>query len=285
MRLAFAVSALLLAVPTALLFAGEETTLAARPPTADEIAAKILSPAPSDPETLDRVIAGVSPELLRATVAAIRERVARAPAPPVRIDAPTDVAAPAEAPALPAPVPASVHGRGVNFEVRFLDMPRQTARALLGSEPGGDRPAVRPATAADVAGILRSVEAESTVEFVTSACMTTYDGQRANVDVLTKVAYIDDYEVQAGIANPIVKNAMDGLALEVRPVLSADGKTMRLDLSTKARRTTSPIAVEEIVIPGVIKPVEVQRPEILTAEWSRSLTMPDGGALLVGGWA
>ena len=285
MRLVIAASALLLTLPTVLLFAGEETTLAARPPSADEVAARILSPTAPGPEGLEKTLAGATPEFLRATLAAIRERVARASSPPARTEAPP-AAAPATAPPeLPAPECATGNGRGISFQVRFLDMPRDAARAMLGAEPGGAKPVVRSVTADDVAKILDAATKDPTVETVTSAQMVTYDGQRAHVSVLTKVAYIDGYAVEAGTANPIVKNETEGLVLELRPILSGDAKTMRLDLSTTVRQVSKPMEVSEMSLPGAALPVEVQRPEVLTAGWAKSVTIADGGALLVGGWA
>lgn len=286
MRLAIAVTVLLLAVPAALLFAGEESTLAPRPPTADEVAAKVLAPAPCDAALLEKTLADATPAFLRATIAAIRERATKAAAAPapVAIDGPKDAAPAAAPPDLPVPAPVPGTGRGVGFEVRFLDMPRDAARALLGGEPGGLKPIVRSATAPEVAELLRAVANEPTIEPVTSARLMTYDRQQATVEVLTKVAYVDDYEVKDGTATPIVQHEMEGLVVEVRPVLAADGKTIRLELSTKDRRVVTPLETSEITLPGMTSPVEVQRPEVLIAGWSKTLTVADGGHTLVGGW-
>lgn len=285
MRLVIAASALLLTLPTALLFAGEDTTLAARPPTADEVAAKILSTTAPAPEGLEKTLAGATPEFLRATLAAIRERVARASSPPARTEAPP-AAAPATAPPeLPAPEGATGKGRGVSFQVRFLDVPRETARTLLGAEPGGAKPVVRSVTGDAAARILAAMVEDRDQECVTAAAMTAYDRQRTHVEVLEKVAYVDDYEVEAGTANPIVRNASEGLMLELRAVLSGDGRSMRLDLSTTVRQVSRPMEVSQIAIAGAATPVEVQRPEVLTTGWAKSVTLADGGSLLVGGWA
>ena len=277
---------LLLAVPTALLFAGEESTLAPRPPTADEVAAKILSPLPCDQALFEKTIADAMPDFLRATLVAIRERAAKVAAPPapVVIEAPKDAAPAVGAPDLPVPESVARTGRGVGFEVRFLDMPREAARTLLGGEPGGAKPIVRSATAPEVAELLRAVESDPTLEVITSARFMTYDGQKGLVTVLTKVAYVDDYEVKEGMASPMVQHETEGLEMEVRPVLSADGKTMRLELSTRDRRVVVPMETAEITLPGVTKSVEVQRPEVLIAGWSKTLTVADGSHTLLGGW-
>ncbi len=239
------VASLLLAVPTALLFAGEESTLAPRPPTADEVAAKVLAPAPCDAVLVEKTLADATPAFLRATIAAIRERAAKAAAAPapVVIEAPKDAATAVAPPDLPVPESVARTGRGVGFEVRFLDMPREAARTLLGGEPGGAKPIVRSATAPEVAELLRAVESDPTLEVITSARFMTYDGQKGLVTVLTKVAYVDDYEVKEGMASPMVQHETEGLEMEVRPVLSADGKTMRLELSTRDRRVVVPPVV------------------------------------------
>ena len=64
-----------------------------------------------------------------------------------------------------------------------------------------------------------------------------------------------------------------------------EGGRLSLDLRVKVSRMTRPIERQDVAVLGSEKPLTVQFPEITTSEWSKTLLVPDGGSVIVGGWA
>ena len=137
--------------------------------------------------------------------------------------------------------------------------------------------------------ILRAVEKSERLQTITAAKITVYNTQRAVVEVLNKVAYIGDYDVEiaqaANIANPIVKHAVDGVVLDVKPVVSADRRYITLELRPTVATLVRPIPTFSTSLASNIAgaPVIIQVPKLQKSSVRTTVTMPDGGTLLLGG--
>ncbi len=139
--------------------------------------------------------------------------------------------------------------------------------------------------------ILRAVEKSERIQQITAPRVTVYNTQRANVQVLNQVAYVADYEVEiaqaSNIANPVVQTILDGIVLDVRPVVSADRRFVNLELRPTVAVLTRPIATFSTSLASgpvtASAPVVIQIPELRVSRVRTTVNMPDGGTLLLGG--
>lgn len=137
--------------------------------------------------------------------------------------------------------------------------------------------------------ILRAVEKSERVQTITAAQTTVWNTQRATMEVLNKVAYVADYDVEiaqaANIANPIIKNAVDGVVLDVKPIVSADRRFVTLELRPTVAVLTRPIPTFATSLSSNLStaPVVMQIPKLKKSTIRTTVTMPDGGTLLLGG--
>jgi Flp pilus assembly secretin CpaC/tetratricopeptide (TPR) repeat protein len=139
--------------------------------------------------------------------------------------------------------------------------------------------------------ILRAVQKSERVQQITASKITVYNTQRATVEVLNKVAYVADYDVEiaqaSNIANPIIKNAIDGVVLDVKPVVSANRRFITLELRPTVAVLTRPIPTFSTSLASgpvtASAPVVIQIPRLQKSSVRTTVTMPDGGTLLLGG--
>jgi tetratricopeptide (TPR) repeat protein len=139
--------------------------------------------------------------------------------------------------------------------------------------------------------ILRAVEKSERIQNITSPRITVYNTQRANVQVLNQVSYVQDFEVEiaqaSNIANPVIQTIQDGIVLDVRPVVAQNRKFVTLELRPTVAVLTRPIATfTTSLASGPVTanaPVTIQLPELRVSRVRTTVTMPDRGTLLLGG--
>ena len=139
--------------------------------------------------------------------------------------------------------------------------------------------------------ILRAVQKSERLETITASKVTVYNTQRAVVEVLNKVAYVADYDVEiaqaANIANPIIRNAIDGVVLDVKPVVSSDRRFITLELRPTVATLVRPIPTFSTSLASgpvtASAPVIIQVPKLQKSSVRTTVTMPDGATLLIGG--
>ena len=134
--------------------------------------------------------------------------------------------------------------------------------------------------------ILRAVQKSDRSTLVIAPRLTAYNGQRANVTVLNQVSYISDFDVEIAqasqIGDPIVQTLRDGVILDLRPVVSADRRFITMELRPTVAILTRPIATFSTTLANG-PPVTIQLPELAVQRVRTTVTMPDGGTLLLGG--
>ncbi|MDJ0975563.1 MAG: hypothetical protein QNJ98_13965 [Planctomycetota bacterium] len=138
--------------------------------------------------------------------------------------------------------------------------------------------------------ILRAVEKSERIQQITAPRITVYNTQRANVQLLSQVPYVADYEVEiaqlSNIANPVIQYILDGVVLDVQPVVSADRRFVSLTLRPTVAVLTRPIATFSTSLasgPIASAPVVIQIPELRVSRVRTTVNMPDKGTLLLGG--
>ncbi|MBI4584638.1 MAG: secretin and TonB N-terminal domain-containing protein [Planctomycetes bacterium] len=144
--------------------------------------------------------------------------------------------------------------------------------------------------------ILRAVQEKSDVRQLTAPAVTAHNGQRVYVSVITQRAYISDYELVSGgtgfaiieVADPVVSTFQEGVILDVDPVISADRKYITLDvrptMATLIGGVISTIIISLGSFTNVANNVPIGVPEVTLQQAFTSVTVPNGGTVLLGGF-
>jgi general secretion pathway protein D len=148
--------------------------------------------------------------------------------------------------------------------------------------------------------LLRATQASRNASIVTAPRVTLFNGQRAYVLVANQRAYISDLNAQVGtgtgIFDPEIDVVESGVLLDVSATVSADRKYVTLTLRPQL---TTLIQLAEFVFQvgaqgtgtdpldpfgGSDVPTGIiQQPELQITEVRTTVSVPDGGTLLLGG--
>jgi Flp pilus assembly secretin CpaC/tetratricopeptide (TPR) repeat protein len=135
--------------------------------------------------------------------------------------------------------------------------------------------------------VLRAVQKSKRSEVVTEPRLMVYNATRATLTVANQVSYVSDFDVEiaqaASIAAPIVRVIMDGVFLDVLPVVSSDRRSVSIDLRPTVATLKRPIRTFQTSL-GSGSPVTIMLPEVELQKIRTRATVPDGGTLLVGGF-
>jgi Flp pilus assembly secretin CpaC/tetratricopeptide (TPR) repeat protein len=143
--------------------------------------------------------------------------------------------------------------------------------------------------------ILRAVEKSERIQQIRAASLMMFNTQRAVLEVLNKVAYVADYEVEiaqaSNIANPVIQYVVEGVVLDVKPVVSADRRFITLELRPTTAELVRPIptfatslASGPTGVPvSTNSQVILQTPKLQKSSVRTTVTMPDCATLLIGG--
>ncbi|MCA8961004.1 MAG: secretin and TonB N-terminal domain-containing protein [Planctomycetes bacterium] len=144
--------------------------------------------------------------------------------------------------------------------------------------------------------ILRATSEERQARIVTAPRVTASNGQRVHVSVITQRSYVQDYELVSGgtglvvqeVADPVVATFQEGVILDVRPVISHDRKYITLDVRpTLASLVNGVISTVTVSLGSLLQAatlVDIDLPEISLQQAFTSVTVPDGGTVLLGGF-
>ncbi|MEM7204259.1 MAG: hypothetical protein AAF628_28630 [Planctomycetota bacterium] len=139
---------------------------------------------------------------------------------------------------------------------------------------------------AELEVVLRAVSKQERSELITAPRLLVYNNSRASMSVLRHTSYIRDFDVEiaqaAAVANPIVDVVRDGVVLDVRPVVSADRRFITMELRPTVMTLQLPIPTFTTTL-GVGQPVSIQLPSTTLQRVRTTVTMPDGGTLMLGG--
>ncbi len=147
-----------------------------------------------------------------------------------------------------------------------------------------------------LSAILRAEQEKGRRKLVDAPVVTAANRQRVSVSVITQRAYISDYELSSGgtglvvaeVADPIIETFQEGVVLDVRPTISSDRKYITLDvrptLATLVNGSFRQIPVNLGTISNAAINVNIEVPEVTLQEVFTSVTLPDGGTALLGGF-
>ncbi len=134
--------------------------------------------------------------------------------------------------------------------------------------------------------ILTAVSKRQESRELSAPRVIAFDGQNSYTMVVDQIAYIKDVDVnQTGVSpviNPLVGSFRVGSILEIRPTVTFDRKYVILEVKpTTAQHVDSEFAQLSLAQGFTI--VQVELPVILLAQIKTTITVPDGGTVLVGG--
>jgi general secretion pathway protein D len=150
--------------------------------------------------------------------------------------------------------------------------------------------------------LLRATQAAQNSTFVSAPRVTLFNGQRAFVLVATQQAYISDLNAQTGtgvgIFDPEIGIVSSGVLLDVVATVSADRKYVTLTLRPQLAQlvdleeflfqvggtsTFGGTGDESFIGGGATPSGIVQQPIIQITQVNTTVSVPDGGTLLLGG--
>ncbi len=138
----------------------------------------------------------------------------------------------------------------------------------------------------EVEVVLRAVSKQERSEQIEAPRLLVYNNVRASMLYLRSLAYIRDFEVEiaqaAAVANPVIGTVQDGVALDVRPVVDSEMKFITMEVRPTVMSLQLPIPTFTTTL-GVGQPISIQLPEVTRQTVRTTLTMPDGGTVMLGG--
>ena len=138
----------------------------------------------------------------------------------------------------------------------------------------------------EVEVVLRAVSKQERSEQIEAPRLLIYNNTRASMHFLRNIAYIRDFEVEiaqaAAVANPVIGTVHDGVALDVRPVVDSELKFVTMELRPTVMSLQLPIPTFTTTL-GVGQPISIQLPEVTLQTVRTTVTMPDGGTMMLGG--
>ncbi|MEM7232618.1 MAG: hypothetical protein AAF517_10610, partial [Planctomycetota bacterium] len=134
--------------------------------------------------------------------------------------------------------------------------------------------------------ILTGVAKTQEIRRLNSPRVTAFNTQTAHTLVVQQAAFIQDLEVnQTGVIpviNPVIGVLNTGSILELRPTVSYDQKYVTLEIQpTLAEEIGRDVAV--LNLSGNFTVVPVQLPILSVTKIKTTVSVPDGGTVLVGG--
>jgi general secretion pathway protein D len=153
--------------------------------------------------------------------------------------------------------------------------------------------------------LIRATQANQNSTSVTAPRLTLFNGQRAYVVVSRQTAYISDLEpvvAQNAVAfNPDIDIVESGVLLDVQATVSSDRKYVTLTLQPQLQTlidllpftfqsdtaantgTTVPVGGNNVNLGTNAASGTVQQPIVQTTAIATTVSVPDGGTLLLGG--
>lgn len=158
--------------------------------------------------------------------------------------------------------------QGLNMEIRYL---------------GGD---------AELAAFIHALKARHTYSELMAPRLTVYNTQRAHMFVATQTSYIADYEISGDMYDPVIRQYLEGVVFDVRPIVSADRRYITLELRPTTAQLEGP--PQRIVIRAwqvfdttpptfIVMELPVLFPIMSIRKVRTTVTIPDGGIIMLGG--
>jgi len=138
--------------------------------------------------------------------------------------------------------------------------------------------------------ILHAVKKEEKGDLLLAPRITMYNNQRAHMMAATQRAFVADYDVSGAVYDPVVATIMTGTVLDVRPTVSHDRRYITLNMQPG---TADNLQFQELALGGNVYSEDgmlvgtvgyvIQLPSIRLRSVRTTVTVPDGGTVLLSG--
>ncbi|HTL52486.1 MAG TPA: hypothetical protein VL860_07935 [Planctomycetota bacterium] len=137
---------------------------------------------------------------------------------------------------------------------------------------------------------IHAVHATENSATVFAPRLTIRNGQRAYVVVAKQEAYVRDYNTNGQLLDPVIDTIIEGVSLDVRPIVSYDRRYVTLDMNPTLSQIVrirqipiSGIIIDQLgQIQGAISAV-IEAPQLFMHKVRTSAMIPDGGVLYISG--
>lgn len=134
--------------------------------------------------------------------------------------------------------------------------------------------------------VLRAVAKQERSEELQAPRLLIFNNQRSSMHFLRNISYIKDFDVEiaqaAAVANPVIGTVNDGVALDVRPVVDSELRFITMEMRPTVVTLQFPIPTFTTTL-GVGQPISIQLPELQRQTVRTTVTIPDGGTMMLGG--
>lgn len=128
--------------------------------------------------------------------------------------------------------------------------------------------------------ILHAVKKEEKGDLLLAPKITMYNNQRAYIMSAVQRAYISDYDISGAVYDPVLSTIMTGTVLDVRPTVSHDRRYITMNMQPG---TADHLQFQIRSIIGGAGYFPIYLPSIRYRSVRTTITVPDGGTLLVSG--
>jgi type II secretory pathway component GspD/PulD (secretin) len=178
----------------------------------------------------------------------------------------------------------------VSVEVRIVTMKDESP-----CEQGRD---LKVLDDSQLARMMEAVQGDRPTNVMQAPKLTVFSGQRATMCIGDEQSFLTgvDVRVQEGTLTVVPKpeTYSSGIELSVQPVISADRRSVRVDLQALITDVDSSAPLLPVTLPSMAtdgsgdeKPVAftqfIQQPRVRKLNIDKSFTVPDGGTMLVAG--
>ncbi|MFH0939213.1 MAG: hypothetical protein V1899_08030 [Planctomycetota bacterium] len=145
---------------------------------------------------------------------------------------------------------------------------------------------------AQVQAFIKALAVRETASTLTAPRLTVFNTQRAHMFVAQQRSYVADYDIQGDAYDPVIRQFLTGVVLDVRPIVSSDRRYVTMELrptvTTLVNFVMRQIDIFQIAAGAagaIIIPLSlpIQFPELSIQRIRTTATVPDGGVLLLGG--
>jgi len=122
--------------------------------------------------------------------------------------------------------------------------------------------------------------------------LTVFNTQRAHMFVARQQSYVADYDISGDTYDPVIRQFLSGVVLDVRPIVSADRRYVTMELRPTVANlvnletltlqvlTTTGTGANPATVPITLP---IQFPTLAIQRVRTTSTVPDGGIILLGG--
>jgi len=143
-----------------------------------------------------------------------------------------------------------------------------------------------------VQAFIRALAVRENTSTLTAPRLTVFNTQRAHMFVARQQSYVASYEISGDSYDPIIRQFLVGVVLDVKPIVSSDRRYVTLELRPTVTELVN-FQTRQIDAFTVLTGANftttlqlsfpIQFPELAIRRVRTTATVPDGGILLIGG--